>query len=83
MPPPAILFSQLVEGDAESFNLALLDALASHRDHYAVADRATAPDAALAVDLLALTCHARRRGWEIRVRSPYLPERILRAAEPF
>ncbi|WP_449349066.1 immunity 49 family protein [Streptomyces shaanxiensis] len=83
LPPPAVLFSQLVEGDAESFNLALLDALAAHRDHYAVGDRATGPDAALGVDLLALTCHARRRGWEIRVRSPYLPERILRAAEPF
>lgn len=81
--PPAVLFSQLVEGDAESFNLALLDALAAHHDHYAVADRAGDPDAALSLDLLALVCHARRRGWEIRVRSPYLPARILTAARPF
>ncbi|MDH6518121.1 hypothetical protein M2163_004896 [Streptomyces sp. SAI-135] len=83
LPPPAVLFSQLVEGDEESFNLALLDALTSHRDHYAVADRPSDPDAALSLDILALTCHARRRGWEIRVRSPYLPARIVAAATPF
>ncbi|MGW0365721.1 Imm49 family immunity protein [Streptomyces sp. NPDC002990] len=28
-------------------------------------------------------CHARRRGWTIRVESPYLPQGLLRAAEPF
>jgi hypothetical protein len=81
-PPPAVLFSQLVEGDEESFNLALLDALDAHRDHYAVADRADAPDAAINLDILALTCHARRRGWNIRVISPYLPLRLLHEAEP-
>ncbi|WP_218825226.1 immunity 49 family protein [Streptosporangium subroseum] len=81
-PPPAVLFSQLVEGDEESFNLALLDALEAHRDHYAVADRADDPDAAINLDILALTCHARRRGWNIRVVSPYLPPRLLQAAEP-
>ncbi|MFE7358616.1 Imm49 family immunity protein [Streptomyces sp. NPDC057543] len=37
---------------------------------------------AINLDILALTCHARRRGWNIRVTSAYLPERILRAAEP-
>lgn len=83
LPPPAVLFSQLVEGDEESFNLALLDALTAHRDHYAVADRPSDPDAVLSLDVLALVCHARRRGWEIRVRSPYLPARIVAAAEPF
>ncbi|MFF2407220.1 Imm49 family immunity protein [Streptomyces sp. NPDC058092] len=83
LPPPAVLFSQLVEGDEESFNLALLDALEAHHDHYRVADRADDPDAAINLDILALTCHARRRGWNIRVTSAYLPERILRAAEPF
>ena len=83
LPPPAVLFSQLVEGDEESFNLALLDALTTHRDHYAVADRPSDPDAALSLDTLALTCHARRRGWEIRVRSPYLPRRLVEAAKPF
>lgn len=83
LPPPAVLFSQLVEGDEESFNLALLDALTAHRDHYAVADRPTDPDAALSLDILALVCHARRRSWEIRVRSPYLPVRIVVAAKPF
>lgn len=81
--PPVILFSQLVEGDEESFGLALLDALEAHRDHYAVADRATDRDAAINLDILALTCHARRRGWRISVRSPYLPLLLLEAAKPF
>lgn len=83
LPPPAVLFSQLVEGDEESFNLALLDALEAHRDHHLIADRATDCDAAINLDILALTCHARRRGWQIRVSSPYLPARILGAAVPF
>ncbi|MDQ0982820.1 hypothetical protein QFZ71_000103 [Streptomyces sp. V2I9] len=81
--PPAVLLSQLVEGDAESFNLALADALEAHRAHYQVADRADDPDAAVNLDALALACHARRRGWDIRVDSGYLPKEILRAAEPF
>ncbi|MFD7628506.1 immunity 49 family protein [Streptomyces sp. NPDC059851] len=82
LPPPAVLLSQLVEGDEESFNLALLDALEAHRDHYLVADRAEDCDAALDPGVLALACHARRRGWNIRVASPYLPPRLLQAAEP-
>ncbi|GAA4561757.1 hypothetical protein GCM10023193_25700 [Planotetraspora kaengkrachanensis] len=81
-PPPAVLFSQLVEGDEESFNLALLDALTAHRDHYAVADRADDSDAAINLDILALACHARRRGWNVQVVSPYLPVRLLQAAVP-
>ncbi|MGW7434646.1 immunity 49 family protein [Streptomyces sp. NPDC054849] len=81
--PPAVLLSQLVEGDEESFNLALADALEAHRDHYQVADRADDPDASCNLDVLALACHARRRGWDIRVESPYLPHGLLRAAEPF
>ncbi|MEU8782567.1 Imm49 family immunity protein [Streptomyces sp. NPDC048637] len=66
-----------------SFNLALADALEAHRDHYQVADRADDCDAAINIDILALTCHARRRGWTIQVESPYLPQRLLQAAEPF
>ncbi|AKJ15871.1 hypothetical protein ABB07_39425 (plasmid) [Streptomyces incarnatus] len=81
--PPAVLLSQLVDGDEESFNLALADALEAHRDHYQVADRADDPDASVNLDILALACHARRRGWAIRVESPYLPQDLLRAAEPF
>ncbi|MET9323402.1 immunity 49 family protein [Streptomyces sp. NPDC003038] len=81
--PPAVLLSQLVEGDEESFNLALADALEAHRDYYQVADRADDPDASCNLDILALACHARRRGWDIRVASPYLPQGLLRAAEPF
>ncbi|MFD9561672.1 immunity 49 family protein [Streptomyces sp. NPDC059994] len=81
--PPAVLLSQLVEGDEESFNLALADALEAHRDYYQVADRADDPDAFVNLDVLALACHARRRGWDIRVESPYLPQGLLRAAEPF
>ncbi|MET8454625.1 Imm49 family immunity protein [Streptomyces sp. NPDC005209] len=81
--PPTVLLSQLVEGDEESFNLALADALEAHRDYYQVADRADDPDASLDLDILALACHARRRGWAIRVESPYLPQDLLRAAEPF
>ncbi|MFJ3926263.1 immunity 49 family protein [Streptomyces sp. NPDC090022] len=80
--PPAVLLSQLVEGDEESFNLALADALEAHRAYYAVADRADGPDVSVDLDVLALACHARRRGWAIRVESPYLPQYILRAAEP-
>ncbi|WP_404962402.1 immunity 49 family protein [Streptomyces sp. 147326] len=81
--PPAVLLSQLVEGDEESFNLALADALEAHRHYYQVADRADDPDASLSLDILALACHARRRGWAIRVESPYLPHGLLRAAAPF
>ncbi|GLW51346.1 hypothetical protein Stsp02_70070 [Streptomyces sp. NBRC 14336] len=79
--PPAMLLSQLVEGDEESFNLALLDALEAHRDYYSVADRIDDVDGSLDLDVLALTCHARRRGWDIRVESPYLPPSLLAAAE--
>ncbi|GGU02017.1 immunity 49 family protein [Streptomyces lateritius] len=81
--PPAVLLSQLVEGDEESFNLALADALEAHRDYYQVADRADDPDVSVNLDVLALACHARRRGWDIRVESPYLPQGLLRAAKPF
>ncbi len=80
--PPAVLLSQLVEGDEESFNLALADALEAHRDYYEVADRADRPDVSINLDILALTCHARRHGWAIRVESPYLPQRLLRLAQP-
>ncbi|MFB6577449.1 immunity 49 family protein [Streptomyces sp. NPDC056402] len=81
--PPAVLLSQLVEGDEESFSLALADALETHRAYYQVADRADGPEVSVNLDVLALTCHARRRGWAIRVESPYLPQYLLRAAEPF
>ncbi|MGW0712423.1 Imm49 family immunity protein [Streptomyces sp. NPDC002643] len=82
-PPPTVLFSQLVEGDAESFTLAVLDALESHRDHYATPDRTDASDAPLNLDILALTCHAHRRGWTTPVTTPYLPPRLLASAKPF
>ncbi|MFE9636109.1 Imm49 family immunity protein [Streptomyces sp. NPDC006463] len=81
-PPPAVLLSQLVEGDEESFNLALADALEAHRDYYQVADRADVLDAAIDLNVLALACHARRRGWDIRVESPYLPRQLVMAARP-
>ncbi|MFJ6405848.1 Imm49 family immunity protein [Streptomyces hydrogenans] len=81
--PPTVLLSQLVEGDEESFNLALADALEAHRAYYQVADRADDPEAAVNLDVLALVCHARRRGWTIRVESPYLPGELVRSAEPF
>ncbi|MFJ9576361.1 immunity 49 family protein [Streptomyces sp. NPDC101191] len=80
--PPAVLLSQLVEGDEESFNLALADALEAHRAYYQVADRADDPDASVNLDILALACHARRRGWAVRVESPYLPHNLLQAVEP-
>lgn len=81
LPPPVVLFSQLVRGDETSFNLALLDALEAHRDHHRVADRATDPGAPLSLHILGLACHARRsRGWAVHVRSPYLPPRLLQAA---
>ncbi|SDS58291.1 Immunity protein 49 [Streptomyces sp. TLI_053] len=81
LPAPAVLLSQLIGGDATGFDLALLDALEAHRDHHSVADRGTEPGAPLSLDVLALACHARRtRGWVTRVRSPYLPPRLLQAA---
>ncbi|MFA7767573.1 immunity 49 family protein [Streptomyces sp. NRRL S-448] len=85
LPAPAVLFSQLVEGDEESFNLALADALEAHRDYHSVGDQlfGAGADAAVDFDVLALACHARRRGWRIRVSSPYLPEILLGAANPF
>ncbi|MFG2339818.1 Imm49 family immunity protein [Streptomyces yangpuensis] len=81
--PPAVLLSQLIEGDEESFNLALADALEAHRAYYQVADRADDPNASINVGIVGLACHARRRGWAIRVESAYLPADLLRAAEPF
>ncbi|MBT1184770.1 hypothetical protein HET69_12180 [Streptomyces sp. CJ_13] len=81
--PPTLLLSQLVEGDEEAFNLALADALEAHRAYYEVADRSDDPEVSVNLDVLALACHARRRGWAIRVESPYLPQYLLRAAEPF
>ncbi|MFD7094484.1 immunity 49 family protein, partial [Streptomyces xanthophaeus] len=81
--PPAVLLSQLVEGDEESFNLAVADALEAHRAYYEVGDRSDYPEVSVDLDVLALACHARRRGWDIRVESPYLPQELLRAAEPF
>ncbi|MFI5941774.1 Imm49 family immunity protein [Streptomyces uncialis] len=80
--PPAVLLSQLVDGDEQSFNLALLDALEEHRDYYRVGDRADDPDRALNLDILALTCHARRRGWNTLVAGPYLPPRLLHHTAP-
>ncbi|WP_312038397.1 immunity 49 family protein [Streptomyces galbus] len=81
--PPAVLLSQLVEGDEESFDLALADALEAHRAYYQVADRADDPDAGINLDILGLACHARRRGWAVRVESPYLPQSVLREARAF
>ncbi|MFJ6782854.1 Imm49 family immunity protein [Streptomyces yangpuensis] len=81
--PPAVLLSQLIEGDEESFNLALADALEAHRAYYQVADRADDPDASVNLGIVGLACHARRRGWAVRVESAYLPAELLRAAEPF
>ncbi|WP_246041223.1 immunity 49 family protein [Streptomyces cadmiisoli] len=71
-----------MEGDEESFNLALADALEAHRDHCQAAGRSDDADATINFNVPALACHARRRGWNIRVASPYLPQRLLDAAEP-
>jgi hypothetical protein len=39
-------------------------------------------DTTIDLNVPALACHARRQGWEIRVESPYLPQRLLDAVEP-
>ncbi|MFD7027029.1 Imm49 family immunity protein [Streptomyces sp. NPDC059917] len=78
--PPVVLLSQLAAGDREGFALALADALEDHRDHYEVGENATDPDALLNPDVLALVCLARRAGWEVPVRSPYLPEPLVPVA---
>jgi hypothetical protein len=39
-------------------------------------------DTTIDLNVPALACHARRRGWDIRVESPYLPQRLLDADEP-
>ncbi|MEU9101060.1 Imm49 family immunity protein [Streptomyces sp. NPDC048361] len=75
--PPAVLLSQLVEGDQRGFALALADALEEHREHFAVGDRDKDVEAAVDLDVLGLACHARRIGWPVPVRSPYLPEGLL------
>ncbi|MFE6503497.1 immunity 49 family protein [Kitasatospora sp. NPDC057738] len=78
-PAPVALLSQVVDGDEDGFDLALLEALTAHRDHHRVADRATELTAPLSLDVLALACHARRhRGWAVRIESPCLPARLLR-----
>ncbi|MFE5628593.1 immunity 49 family protein [Streptomyces sp. NPDC056543] len=81
--PPAVLLSRLVEGDEESFDLALADALEAHSDYYQGRRPRRRSECVRQLDVLALACHARRRGWHIRGESPYLPQRLLRAAVPF
>ncbi|MFI6346224.1 immunity 49 family protein [Streptomyces sp. NPDC050560] len=76
-PPPVVLLSQLVQGDREGFALALADALEEYRDHYSVADRGNAVEAAASIDILGLACHARRIGWPVPVVSPYLPRNVF------
>ncbi|MFG3280669.1 immunity 49 family protein [Streptomyces sp. NPDC048111] len=75
--PPIVLLSQLVEGDRPGFALAVADALEEHRAHYTVGSRGTGPEAAVNLDVLGLVCHARRLGWAVPVRSPYLPDDLL------
>ncbi|MEU3501987.1 Imm49 family immunity protein [Streptomyces hundungensis] len=75
--PPVVLLSQLVQGDRQGFVLALADALEEHREHYTVGARGKDMEAALNLDVLGLVCHARRLGWPVPVRSPYLPESLL------
>ncbi|MYV89177.1 immunity 49 family protein, partial [Streptomyces sp. SID1034] len=75
--PPLTLLSQLVQCDQEGFALALADALEEHREHYTVGARGKDIEAAVSLDVLGLACHARRIGWPVPVRSPYLPEGLL------
>ncbi|MEV6042525.1 immunity 49 family protein [Streptomyces xanthochromogenes] len=75
--PPLTLLSQLVQCDQEGFALALADALEEHREHYSVGARGKDIEAAVSLDVLGLACHARRIGWPVPVRSPYLPEGLL------
>ncbi|MFG2722156.1 immunity 49 family protein [Streptomyces sp. NPDC048416] len=76
--PPIVLLSQLVQGDQQGFALAMADALEEHREHYTVGDRGRDVEAAVNLDVLGLACHARRIGWRVPLRSPYLPEGLLR-----
>ncbi|WP_053724907.1 immunity 49 family protein [Streptomyces sp. WM6378] len=76
--PPVSLLSQLVQGDQQGFALALADALEEHREHYTVGDRGKDMEAAVNLDVLGLACHAHRIGWPVPMRSPYLPEGVLR-----
>ncbi|GAA2434110.1 Imm49 family immunity protein [Streptomyces mauvecolor] len=76
--PPVSLLSQLVQGDQQGFALALADALEEHREHYTVGARGKDMEAAVNLDVLGLACHARRIGWPVPIRSPYLPEGLLR-----
>nr|WP_106428692.1 Imm49 family immunity protein [Streptomyces clavuligerus] len=52
-------------------------ALEEHRAYYQVGDRNDYGQGAISPDILALACHARRRGWPVRVDSPYLPPELL------
>ncbi|MFF3975861.1 immunity 49 family protein [Streptomyces sp. NPDC001828] len=75
--PPLSLLSQLVQCDQQGFALALADALEEHREHYTVGARGRDMEAAVNLDVLGLACHARRIGWPVPVRSPYLPKSLL------
>ncbi|MGW8846187.1 Imm49 family immunity protein [Streptomyces xiamenensis] len=70
---PAVLLPPLVDGYEGSFSLALAGALEAHRDHHQVGDRADLAGAAFDLPVLAPACHARCRGWDVRVESPFCP----------
>ncbi|MBE3000163.1 immunity 49 family protein [Nocardiopsis sp. HNM0947] len=84
MPTSPVLFSQLVAGDEDGFNLALADRLAKHRETYSAGHWAQNSDGLINRHVLALACLARAKGWAIRVESDYLPDGVLeRAATMF
>ncbi|MBE3000164.1 immunity 49 family protein [Nocardiopsis sp. HNM0947] len=80
VPFSGVLFSQIVAGDEEGFNLALADRLEEHREAYSFGRRLREPKGLVATHVLALACLARAKGWAIRVESDYLPDGVLERA---
>lgn len=76
--PPIELFYLLTQDDETQFNRSLAQALDLHRRYWTrTGERCSNPNGFIALGPLALACLAKEAGFEIRVRSDYLPGTLL------
>ncbi|MFI5528012.1 immunity 49 family protein [Kitasatospora sp. NPDC051853] len=77
-PPMAVLY-QLLRGDGEKFNAALVEAVELHRDFWSEEDddRAITSTGFVALGPLAVACMAYDGGVPIEIESEYLPKNLL------